>query len=920
MKKFLLIWLLIIPSLFTIAQNAKIQGYITNPDGTPAVGAVVILNDKNISVNPTSALKVQTDEKGFYIFENIKAGDYQIVVVLENHDNYFSEKITVTENQITKIDPIKLTASATTQNNEGTAIVNSDDLNNELGSENISPLLSGSRDVFLNTASFSLSSFRFKIRGYESEYTDILINGVNMSNLETGGTYFSNWGGLNAATKNKSVTFGLDPMHLNFGNVGGTTNIELGPSKIRKGLQLTYSMTNRTYRQRAMITYSTGLLPNNWGFSFAGARRWANEGYIEGTYYDSWSYYMGIEKKIQNHHIILNVFGAPTKIGKSGPSTQEMYDIVGNNFYNPYWGYQNGEKRNSRVSNTHEPIAILTHTWEINESTKLTTSALYRTGRNGSTALNWYNAPDPRPDYYRNLPSYITNEEEADYQEYALMNDSDYNQINWAYLYETNRNSFATIENVDGVAGSNVSGTMAQYIVEERRYDQNFYTANTTLNKQFTDDIRLDFGLNYRNFTAKNFKVVNDLLGADFWYDVDKYAETDFADPDSAQSNLLEPNNVVYVNDVFGYNYNAHITDGKAWTQIYFDTKRINFFIAGFGSYTEMWREGLMQNGKFPDNSYGDSEHLTFIDYGAKTGLVFKINGRNYIHGHAAYLTQAPTFRNSYISPRTRDNVVSNLVSEKIMSADIGYSLKAPKIKATFNAFYTTFEGQTKIMSFYHDSYRNFVNYAMNGINKTHQGLEFAIDGQLFIGFNAYAVASLGYYRYTSRPEVSITVDNSAELLTENKIVYCQNFLVSGTPQTAGTVGIKYRTGSFWFFDVSANYVDDIYLDFNPERRTAEAIEYINPETESDLWHQIVDQEKLPSGYTLNATIGKSFRFQYKYFLNLNLSVSNILDNQNIITGGFEQLRYEYKNPAKYPPKYFYMYGRQFFLNIGFRF
>ena len=49
--------------------------------------------------------------------------------------------------------------------------------------------------------------------------------------------------------------------------------------------------------------------------------------------------------------------GAPTERGAQQASTQEAYDLVGNNYYNPNWGYQDGKMRNARVRNSHEPIA-----------------------------------------------------------------------------------------------------------------------------------------------------------------------------------------------------------------------------------------------------------------------------------------------------------------------------------------------------------------------------------------------------------------------------------------------------------------------------------------------------------------------------------------------------------------------------------
>ncbi|MBN2893621.1 MAG: TonB-dependent receptor [Bacteroidales bacterium] len=911
MKKILFTWLLLFFAFFTFGQTAGIEGLITTSEGNPAVGAYVSLSGTNQSL--------QTTEDGKFIFENLKLGDYQLIVTLAGYDNYFSEFVTVEEGKVSNIGTIQLTLSGG-DNGSDVVIVNADDLNSEQGSENISSLLNGSNDVFLNSASYSLGPMRFRIRGYDSENTEISINGASMENMETGRTYWSNWGGLNHVTKYKNVSFGLEASDNTFGNIGGSTDIEMIPSKYRKGLQLTYSLTNRSYRNRAIMTYSTGLMPNNWAVTVSGSRRWANEGYVEGSFYDSWGYYLGVEKKLSNQTFVFNVFGSPTKRGKAGGSTQDMYDITGNNFYNPYWGYQGDKKRNSRIAILHMPTAILSHYWDINESMKLNTTIAVRAGKNGSTALNWYSADDPRPDYYRFLPSYSTNAESADAVEESLANDPNYSQINWAQLYYANENSFTSITNVDGT-GETVEGKMSQYIIEERRYDEFYGSFNTTLTKKFNDEMKLDFGLQHKQFVGKNFKVVNDLLGGDFWYDIDKYAEREPASTDeSSQSNLEQPNHVVYENDIFGYNYNSNVQESKVWTQYTLDTRKFNFYLSGYGSYTSMWRDGKMQNGKFPDNSLGQSEHLNFVDYGVKTGLMYKINGRNFVFGHAGYLTKAPTFRNAYISPRTRDNVIDNLTSQKIMSADIGYSLRAPRIKASFNAFYTTFEDQTQIMSFYHDGYRNFVNYAMSGINKTHQGLEAAIEGEIFTGFSAYAVTSLGYYRYTSRPTVSVTVDNSSEILAEDRTVYVQNFLVDGTPQTAGSFGLKYRSGSYWFFGVNANYIDDTYLSFNPERRTEDAVEYVIPD--SDLWNDIILQEKLPSGYTIDASIGKSFRFDYKYYLSINLSANNILDNQNIITGGYEQLRYDVadKDPDKFQPKYFYLYGRQFYLNVSFRF
>ena len=156
-----------------------------------------------------------------------------------------------------------------------------------------------------------------------------------------------------------------------------------------------------------MFTHSTGLSKKGWAFTFSGSRRWANEGYVPGTYYDGWSYFVGVDKKLgQKHLLSLVAFGAPTENGRQSAAFQETMNYAGSHYYNPTWGYQNGKKRNASVGKSNQPFAILTHDFRISNNTILTTAAGYSSGDRTATAFDWYNSPDPRPDYYRNLPSY----------------------------------------------------------------------------------------------------------------------------------------------------------------------------------------------------------------------------------------------------------------------------------------------------------------------------------------------------------------------------------------------------------------------------------------------------------------------------------------------------------------------------------
>jgi hypothetical protein len=324
-----------------------------------------------------------------------------------------------------------------------------------------------------------------------------------------------------------------------------------------------------------------------------------------------------------------------------------------------------------------------------------------------------------------------------------------------------------------------------------------------------------------------------------------------------------------------------------------------------------------MQNGKFPDNSLGDSEKQQFTNYGAKAGITYKIDGRNFISANGQYETRAPFVRYAYVSPRTRDYTVNNLTSEQILSGDINYRFRASWMKLRLSLYYSKFQDQIWSRSFYHEDLRTFVNYQMTGVDKVHAGMELGAEINLTSELTATVVYGRGQFIYDSRPLVTITADNNAEVLAEDRVVYLEDYYVGGMPQTVGSVGLKYFASQYWWLGINVNYFDDIYLDINPERRTAEAIEGFAQDDYRVA--AALDQEELKEGFTLDLFAGKSWRLKGNKYLGLSLNVSNLLNDRDLAVGGFEQLRYDPDSPDRFPPKYIYLYGTQYFLNINFR-
>lgn len=549
---------------------------------------------------------------------------------------------------------------------------------------------------------------------------------------------------------------------------------------------------------------------------------------------------------------------------------------------------------------------------------KLTSSVGVRFGKNGYSALNWYDAPDPRPDYYRNLPSYYNNMSTppnlaAGEAAEALWRRGDARFINFDQLYNVNYHNNDVVKDADGNVVAD--GLRSKYIIEDRRTDQKQLNLSMLLNSELTNRIKLDGGLKFRWNRTANFKTVKDLMGGDYWYDIDQFAERDFkTDIGKIQSDLNNPYRVVKEGDRYGYDYDANIIDAGGWAMAKFSFYKLDFFAGLDASYTSFYRDGKYRKGLFPDDSYGKSKVHNFLNYGVKGGLTYKITGRHYLTANVGYMQKAPYFRDAYISPRTRDAVIDGLKEEKIFSADASYIIRSPYLKARVTGFYTYMNDQTKTMSFYDDYYRSFGNYIMTGVARSHMGLEVGAEYKISPVLNAQGAFSFGNYEYQSNPVYIQTVDNTGDILGEGK-VYWKGEKVSGTPQTAASLGLTYNSPKYWWIGVNGNYFGRSFIDINPILYTDQVA------AELGKHHQ----KEFDDGFTLDAFAGVSFRFNYKYYLGISLSASNILNKKDLKSGGFEQLRISqdkdrgtYARP--FDSKYFYMYGANYFLNVNFRF
>ncbi len=786
----------------------------------------------------------------------------------------------------------------------------------EGGGNYVPGLLHSSQDVYTNNTSYTFGIAYFRNRGLDNRYRSVCLNGFSANSLVTGRASYSQWGGLNHIFRYPEALTNLAAPTFIFGDADGGVNYNLRASNFRKQIRASYSLTNRTYSNRFILTGATGVTKKGWSVVGSLSARFGNAlSYVEGTTYNSFGGFLAVEKKLNSENWLnLSAFASHTSRGMQSNSVQEAYDLLNDHYYNANWGWYNGKQRNARVRTVCEPVILLTHTY-VPKSNKLnlTTTVATTFGRNNTTSLNWYDAPDPRPDYYRYLPSYQisngdTNGFYNDILNYWTSNDQSYTQVNWDKLYEVNQ--LAALQ-----------GKRAQYMVENRIYDHIQVGGSSNLAADLTEHIKLTAGIDIRGMKQKNYKTIDDLLGGLYWLDVDKFSEGDFPDDYNIQYNdLNHKDDTLHEGDVFGYNYDYHIYTQRAWAAALFTYNHLEFHLGGQIGGTEFWRTGQMRNGRFQNESYGNSEKRAFLEGAGKLGITYKINGRNYLMLNGLAESNAPSVLNAFVAPRIRNKYVENLQNEKVYAADLSYILKYPAIKMRLTAYFTQIMDATRLISFYHDDFASMVNYSISGIDQRHLGVELGLEVKLGSMFSLILAGNYGDYRYSDRADVTMNAENGTDIEGDvERTVYWKNFHVSGTPQAAGTIGLKFNH-NYWWVNINANYFDKIYCDLNPERRTTGAtgpLYYSDP----DLYHRIADQTRMKGQFTLDASVSKSWRIKHKYNIGFNLSVTNLLNNKNLVTTAWEQYRFDYTNynVDKFGNKYYYAFGTTFYLGINFK-
>jgi hypothetical protein len=946
MKKLIFSTLFVLSFTLLFAQsNTGVTGKVVDSKTQKPMQSVVLTVENTNFTQLTSA-------DGKFLLSNVPAGNQLLHIKSDGHKDQLLQ-IEISLGKLLDLGVIVLESDMSEEQQTNLIAITDNDLGDDNGgSETTSSLLQSSRDVFNQAAAFNWGQARFKVRGLDNAYGTTMINGVIMNKIYDDRPQYGNWGGLNDATRNQEFTNGSAPSDYTFGGILGTDEINTRASLYRKGNRVSYAATNTNYTGRVIGTVSSGMRNDGWAYTISASRRFANNGYFEGTTYSANSFFASVEKKINDKHSLgfTAIYGQNTR-GKNSPNTQEVTDLKGEK-YNSYWGYQDGRARNSRVKRVEEPIFMLTDYWKISDKTNIKTTIAYQFGKIGNSRLTYQGATNPDPTYYKNLPSseisyystsglwtpdYVV----ADALRTAFVNDG---QLNWDNLIRSNTQQ----------QQGNVN---SMYTLYEDRTDDKLFTANTVISSQLAPNIVFNGGATFRNLQSHNFQNMLDLLGGEYYRDVTLYG----VGSNQQQSDLNNPERHILAGDTFGYNYNLKSNNIDAFTQFKFVYKKVDFYLAQSFSRAEYQREGLYKNGYYPSNSFGKSNKLSFDNFGFKGGLTYKITGRQFLTFNGVYMTKAPSLRNVFNNARVNNNTTDGISNETVSSADVSYIVNAPKFKMRLTAYCSKIQNQTETSFFFGDGAgvddptttlnesNAFVAETVTNINKRNVGLEFGAEYPITSTLKVMASAAYGEFIYDNNPNVALNIDNLASATNTKPVINygeakLKNYKQSGMPQQAASVGLEYRDPKFWYISANMNYLGNNYIDVAPITRTNRFYDDANlpsgipvSNATAARGEDLLKQEKFNDFTLLNVSGGKSWKIK-DYTFGLTVMINNLLDT-SYKTGGFEQARNSnftqldqdytpHQNPTTgvtsvtpiFGPKYFYGYGRTYFINLYLNF
>jgi len=831
--KWIVTFLFLIITSFAFSQGVITGKIVIDDVQNPLPGATVIMVENHL-------VGVTTDLNGSFKLDVPVNGDVRIKATYIGFEDQILD-VFVAEGKTTKLGEIimisndvglaevEVFASLAIDRKTPVAVstISEKIIETELGQQELPEIMKFTPSVFATKSGGGFGDARVNIRGFNQRNVAVLINGIPVNDMENGWVYWSNWAGLGDATRAIQVQRGLGASKLAINSVGGTMNIITKTSDMEKGGSFMYNVTDYG-NQKMMISLSSGMNKKGFAVTFVGSRTWG-PGYIDKTYVDAWSYFLSMTKVFnEKHTLVFTAIGAPQKHGQRRDRlTQEQHDYYGSK-YNPNWGSRYSEDQHQRENYYHKPQFALNWYWNMSNRTTLATSYYISIGDGGGSG--------PLSTYSKNSDG----DRDKNYDPYN--NDG---QLDYTYMVNENATHDDQL-----YADTTIRGGFSKYILRNS-VNKHFWTGIlSTLNHEFTDNLKLTAGIDGKYYKGEHYREVRDLLGGEYYYEQYKYA----VDGDAGRNRFKQ------VGDRIAYDNDGIVTYGGAFTQLEYTNGGLSVFAAGTVSNT--WYKRIDRYNYISEDDQ-TSETVAKIGYNGKIGANYNINEVHNVFVNAGYYSRAPFFDAVFVN--YSNDLAVDLENEKVMAVEVGYGMNYRYFNAKINAYYTSWQDKALLSRSFQDPVSgNDTRAFIKGLDAIHKGIEFEATAQLYRSLKLGMVASLGDWKWANDVK-AVVIDDETQDTLANINVYADGLNVSDAPQTQ--LGLRLMWNIAKGFNTSLQYVyyDRLYAEFDPADR----------DDESEIG---VQPYKLPAYGLADWNIGYSFPLSKGLSGYFGMNVNNIFD------------------------------------------
>ena len=628
-------------------------------------------------------------------------------------------------------------------------------------------------------------------------------------------------------------------------------------------------LVGANYRGVYAIPKKGVLLKEGWTLLSNARIRTGRDLYVDGVYTNALDLGIGASYAGRNDNIDIAIMLPYSERGLRQASTQEAFSLTQDILYNPAWGMQSGQIRNSRVTTSLRPEVVATWQRRVTAVTDMTITAnLYHELRNTSS-LAWFNAPTPAPDNYKYMPSYLASEADRHTVEEAwIANDLRYTQIDWEALYHTN-----AIQQ-DG---------HARYAVASRHTNTSHIALNIGFNSRLNGAI-IEYGVEARGDSERNFRVMDDLLGATHIIDKDYYLEDDATFSHLTENNLRNPNHIVTEGSRYGYDYALRRASAKLYATARWQMWGANFNVAGNIATEHTQRVGFFEKELFAGNaSYGRSKGITLTPAMLAASCHYNI-GKHDIAIDLMLRGESPRPDDLFLQPEYNNRRIESPTLATAIASEIGYGYTTQRVRLQAKLYISATAREMDVVRYYDDLSGEYVDAVVSGIGRLHFGIEATADVKWSQYFRSHFALLLSQYLHHCDPTVTIYSDNDNSMITTSISKMKGHHAGAPAAMLYGDIVFRHKG---WMARASAQYWGLNYASPSYIRRTVRVVSYAASEEEAaTLQHQ----QRLPDAATLDITLSKRIKFNENLSLSIEIAARNIVGS-SVVYSAYEENR-----------------------------